>query len=124
MTVDGGPIQEEELNDLVRAFVERMASDLIIWFFFEGRDLERIIGHERELLRGHLGERGSYTGRALDRVHQPLGINKGHFRRRHAILRNVCRERGHNEALIERWIEREQQLESMITTGHDCGPEA
>lgn len=124
MTVDGGPFREQELDEIVAAFVHRMAADLIIGFFFEGKDLARIIAHEQELLRSHLGRGEAYTGRALDRVHQPLGINKGHFRRRHAILQNLCRERGVDEAIVARWIEREQQLEPMITTGHDCGPEA
>lgn len=120
----GGSIQDDVLDELVSAFVHRMANDLIIGFFFEGRDLNRVIAHERELLRGHLGRGNAYTGRALDRVHQPLGINRGHFRRRHAILRNLCQEREIDEGVMARWVEREQALESMITTGEDCGPEA
>jgi len=112
----------DALDEVVAAFVQRMANDLIIGFFFEGRDLGRIIRHERELLRVHLGQGAGYTGRPLAGVHKPLGINKGHFRRRHAILRNVCGEMGVEDAIVSRWIEQEQQLESMITTGFDCGP--
>jgi truncated hemoglobin YjbI len=111
-----------ELDDVVAAFVHRMANDLIIGFFFEGRDLARIILHERELLGVHLGQESAYTGRALGGVHKPLGINRGHFKRRHAILRNVCDEMGVEAAIVARWIHKEEQLEPLITTGIDCGP--
>ena len=115
---DGG----RALDDVVAAFVRRMANDLIIGFFFEGRDLGRIIQHEQELLRVHLGQGAGYTGRPLAAVHKPLGINRGHFRRRHAILRNVCGEMGVESAIVDRWVHKEELLEPMITTGHDCGP--
>lgn len=109
---------------LVAAYVERFAADFIIGFLFEGRDLERIIGHEADLAARHLGGPARYAGRPLDVVHRPLRINAGHFRRRLAIVRTVLRERGVDEGVIARWIAAEQRLEAAIVDGTDCAPPA
>ncbi len=115
---------EPGVRALVRACVERFAADFIIGYLFEGRDLERIIGHEAELAARHLGGAGRYAGRPLDAVHRPLRINAGHFRRRLAIVRTVLRERGVDEAVIARWIAAEKSFEAAIVDGTDCAPPA
>jgi hemoglobin len=111
---------EQGLRELVTAFVDRVFEDSIIGFFFVGKDRSRIIEKELEHAVAHLGGPQAYTGRSLDRVHQPLRINAGQFRRRLAILRKVLAEHGADEAVAQRWIDHDTALLESITTGGDC----
>ncbi|HHO54706.1 MAG TPA: hypothetical protein ENK18_28500, partial [Deltaproteobacteria bacterium] len=104
------------------AFVSRMHGDFIVGYLFEGRALDRIVQHEAELAISHLGGEASYTGRPIGAVHRPLRINRGHFRRRLAILRTLLSERGVPEDIIERWIAHDAALEAVVTDGIDCVP--
>ncbi len=111
---------DEGLSRLVRAFVDRVFEDFIIGFLFAGKDRARFVQHETAFAAAHLGGPRAYAGRPLGAVHGPLKINRGHFRRRHAILRHVLREHGVDDAVIARWIGAEQGLERVVTTGIDC----
>lgn len=110
----------EALEVLVRAMVDRFFDDFIIGFLFQGHDRERIVRHEVELAAVHLGGPLRYEGRGLGRVHKPLKINKGHFRRRLAIVRHVLTERGVPSDIVDRWVAHERSLEPSITTDVDC----
>ncbi len=112
---------EAVLRTLLDDFLERVVHDRIIGFFFEGRDRERILDREVQLAASRLAPgRHTYGGRPLDAVHKPLNINKGHFRRRLAILRTVLRDHGVDEALVEDWLAHERALEDLVTAAHDC----
>ncbi len=115
----GGP---EAVRVLMHDFVHRVASDFIIGFLFEGRDLARIVRHEGELAVAHLGGPAAYGGRPLGAVHRPLRINRGHFRRRLAILRTVLTEAGVSPDVVERWVAHDAALEAVITDGTECTP--
>jgi len=112
------------LRTVLDDFVRRMATDFVIGWLFEGRDLERIIEHEVSFARAHLGGGGVYSGRPIGRVHQALPINRGMFRRRLALLRTVLAEHGVDPGVVERWIAHDERLESVVTDGTDCTPEA
>ncbi|MCO4743277.1 MAG: hypothetical protein KC912_00720 [Proteobacteria bacterium] len=113
-------VDEERVREAVHAFVDAFASDFVIGFLFEGKDLERIAVHEFELARAHLGGEGGYGGRPIGKLHGPLRINRGHFRRRLTILRHVLSEKGLPDAFIEAWIAHDQALEAVVTNGIDC----
>ena len=110
----------EEVERLVRAFVHASAKDFIVGFFFEGKDLERIILHETEMAVAHLGGPSRYSGRPLRAAHGPLKINRGHFRRRLAILRTILRAEGAPEDVVDRWVESNRALESSVVIDRDC----
>ena len=95
---------QEGLERIVRDFVDRVFDDFVIGFLFEGRDKARIVRHEVELASVHSGGPGPYRGRGIGSVHRPLRINRGHFRRRHAILRHVLEKHGVPPEVIARWI--------------------
>lgn len=113
---------EQAVDGHVRAFVDRMFDDWIIGFLFAGKDRERIVRHEAEHASRVLGGPTRYTGRPLGATHGPLGINRGQFRRRLAILRTVLAERGVPEEVVGRWLAHDQRLERVITDGTDCAP--
>lgn len=111
---------EPGLHRLVERFVDRFFADFIIGFLFEGKDRDRIVTHEAAFAAAHLGGPRAYLGRPIGPMHRALKINTGHFRRRHAILRQVLAQEGVPDDLIERWIAFERSLEGVITTGDDC----
>ncbi len=113
---------EARLGAILDDFVDRMASDFIIGWLFEGRDLARIKTHELGFAKAHLGGGGRYEGRPLGRVHQPLAIHRGMFHRRLALLATVLRDHGVADAVIERWLSHDRKLEPVISDGTDCAP--
>ncbi len=104
----------------MRDLVGRTSRDMIIGFFFEGKDLERIIQRETQLAAERLGGPVVYGGRPLGRAHQRMGINLGHLRRRLAILRAVLKDHGVSDELAERWLAHERGLEGEITNQREC----
>ena len=105
---------------LIGDFIDRVFDDFIIGFLFEGRDRARIVRHEVELAVAHLGGEAAYSGRPLGAVHRPLRINRGHFRRRLALLRTVLSDHGIDPAIADRWIDHDAALEDVITDGTEC----
>ena len=116
------PMDEATLIRVVGLFVDRMFDDLIIGFLFDGKDRDRIVGHEFELASKHVLGLGSYTGRPIGPLHRAMRINGGQFRRRLAILRTVLREEGVAEPIIDDWINHDRKLEAVLTDGTDCAP--
>jgi truncated hemoglobin YjbI len=108
------------VQKLIAAFVNREAEDFIVGYLFSGKDLEHIVARESTFAAQHLGGPVTYDGRRLDRVHRPLKINSGHFRRRLAILRTVLLEHSVAEDIIERWVAHDERLLGLITDGTDC----
>jgi len=111
---------EAALERIIRRFIELVFNDFIIGFWFKGRDMERIVAHETEHAARLLGGPAGYTGRPIVPLHKPLGINRGHFRRRLAILRKVLEDEGVDAAVIQRWLNHDRKLEERITDGSDC----
>jgi hemoglobin len=107
---------------IMERFVDRVFSDFIIGFLFEGRDRDRILRHEIELATAHLGGPPRYTGRAMGAVHRPLRIHRGHFQRRIAILRQVLDELAVPDDVRARWIAHDESLEPVIAEPFDCRP--
>lgn len=121
----------ERLEAIVDRFVRRMASDFVIGFLFEGKDLERIAFHEAELAAVHLSRsppgstpaaRATYSGRSLPSVHAPMRIHRGHFERRLSVLAKVLRESSVPEDIIGRWIAHDRELMPAIASSDDCAP--
>lgn len=115
----GGP---EGVERIMTIFVDRMRSDFVIGFLFEGRDRERILKHEIELASAHLGGPARYSGRPMGVVHRPLRIHRGHFQRRIAVLRKVLTELEVPDDVVERWVAHDASLESVIAEPIDCAP--
>lgn len=111
---------EAALRAIIDDFIDRVAGDYIIGFFFAGRDLDRIKAREFELASAHLGGPFQYRGRPLGQAHAQLPINKGHMRRRLAFLRTVLRDHGAPDDLAERWVAHDSALEDLITNGREC----
>lgn len=110
----------EAVAVLVERFVHRAAKDMIIGFFFDGKDLGRIVFHETELACLQLGGPSVYTGKSLESAHKPLKINRGQFRRRLAILRTTLIESGVAPEIVARWVRLNQAEEHKVVIDRDC----
>lgn len=77
---------EDGLRAIVRDFIGRCYSDVMIGFLFRRADRARIETHEYELLASHLGQDVVYAGRPLGEAHAAHRILGGQFDRRKRIL--------------------------------------
>lgn len=116
--VGGEPV----VRAVVDAFVDRMANDYIIGFFFDGKDLARVKQHEFEHAARALGAEVPYTGRPIPALHRPLRINGGQFRRRLALLRQAIDAHGVDAEARDAWLDEQLRMQAAITDGTDCGP--
>jgi hemoglobin len=111
----------EGLIAIFEDFVPMVFEDFIIGFMFVGRDRRRVLSKEVELAASHLGGPRNYTGRPLDQVHKPLPINRGHFRRRMALLRKVLASHRVDDDIVERWVGHNEALvDQIMARDIDC----
>ncbi len=113
---------ETVVRAIVGAFVDRMAKDYVIGFFFDGKDLARVKQHEFEHAALSLGGDVPYTGRPIAPLHRQLRINGGQFRRRLAFLRQELERAGLSDEVAEAWIAEQLRMQAVITDGTDCAP--
>ncbi len=107
--------QEEGLRAIIEDFIDRVAKDLMIGFYFRDVDLRQLKQREYEFAKQHLGGGGDYTGRPMKKTHAPRGIMGGHFNRRLVLLEKTLRAHKAPEAAIQLWLEHNRKLRSQIT---------
>ncbi|MBU6375077.1 MAG: hypothetical protein KGQ59_03705 [Bdellovibrionales bacterium] len=106
---------EARVYDLMLEFYQLMASDVMIGFFFTGRDLDAISRKQAEFILRAMGARGSYSGKSPAQAHTHLPpILPGFFDRRAVLLEQVLRSRNLSEAAIQAWLNFEEQFRRAI----------
>lgn len=106
---------EEKLREILRDFYRRMSTDILIGFFFDGKDLDHIAEMQKEFLMRAMGATLSYKGKPPAKAHDELApILKGHFDRRLRILEDTLRAHGVSDEDIRHWIEFESAFREGI----------
>ena len=108
---------EEALEALLQDLYDRLYEDLLVGFFFAPHDKRRLIAHQRDYVRAHLGRRARgarYTGRSLLQAHAHLPILAGHFDRRHKILKSVLEAHNVVEHVTTAWLELDASARALI----------
>lgn len=106
---------EEELQNLMGAFYDRLFEDLMIGYFFEGKDKARLIEFQIDYVYAHLGNRkGIYRGEPIRKAHKNLAILPGHFDRRHQILKEILEEFEVSARVREAWLELDQAMRPLV----------
>ena len=105
---------EAGLRRVLRVLYDRLFNDMMIGFFFAGRDKEKLIEHQLWFTARFLGGPSRYEGRPLPEVHAPLPILPAHFDRRHEMLRQVLDELHVPEAVRDEWLRVDQSLKTAI----------
>lgn len=107
---------EEGLQEILRAFYQKLSQDLIVGFFFDGKDLNVIADAQKRFLMRAMGATSSYTGKPPAQAHLELApILPGHFDRRLRILEETLSERGLMPEDIRTWIAFEEAFREGIT---------
>ena len=90
---------------ILRDFYDRLFTDIIVGFFFAGRDKAQLVEHQLRFTARALGADVVYEGRSMPDAHAGLPpILQGHFDRRHKVLEDVLRAHGVPEAAREAWL--------------------
>jgi truncated hemoglobin YjbI len=109
--------REKRLREILRKFYRRMSTDLLIGFYFDGKDLDAIADMQTLFLMRAMGARPTYTGKPPAKAHEELApILSGHFDRRLRILEEVLREEGLNDEDIRIWITFENAFREGIVS--------
>lgn len=96
---------ENGLEEILQDFYRRMASDVLIGFFFDGKDVRAIAKRQKEFLMRAMGVIPSYSGKPPADAHDELApVLSGHFDRRLKILEETLRGHGLGTEDIRTWI--------------------
>jgi truncated hemoglobin YjbI len=111
----GSRLGESRIRDLVRRFYARMENDVLIGFFFAGKNIVEIADRQSEFLLRAMGLRPSYSGKAPADAHTALPpILSGHFDRRLVLLDQTLQAEGLSESDRQIWIGFENAFRDAI----------
>lgn len=111
----GQSLGEARIREIVRRFYDCMANDILIGFFFEGRDLDHIAEMQSAFLYRAMGLRASYAGKSPADAHSTLPpILAGHFDRRLTLLEAHLRAEGLDETQRSTWLAFENAFRATI----------
>ena len=106
---------EAGLSEILQDFYRRMSEDLMIGFFFDGKDLSAIALIQKNFLMRAMGASGSYIGKAPAQAHLSLApILSGHFDRRLRILEETLRAHHVPAEDIRTWVTFESAFREAI----------
>ncbi len=106
---------ESRLEAILKAFYRAMSQDLMIGFFFEGKDLDSIAMKQKEFLMRAMGASQSYAGKPPAQAHTALPpILAGHFDRRLRILEATLRGAGVGAEDIRTWVIFEESFRPAV----------
>ncbi|MBY0471352.1 group 1 truncated hemoglobin [bacterium] len=106
---------EPGLSQFLRDFYDRMSRDVLIGFFFDGKDTAAIADKQKQFLMKAMGESKTYSGKNPSNAHLELPpILRGHFDRRLRILEETLKDHGLDADEIHIWIEFEKSFRAVI----------
>jgi hemoglobin len=115
-------IGAEKLRAVIADFYDRIFTDVMIGFLFEGKSKQTLIQREYEFTAGFLGGDVKYTGRPMRVAHARSPIFGGHFERRLQILRETMRDHAVDPDVQKVWLDHSYALREQITSdkGSEC----
>lgn len=108
-------IGEVRLRQILESFYQEMASDILIGYFFDRKDLASIAARQGDFILKATQLRREYSGKAPQQAHLELPpILTGHFDRRLRILESILSRQGLNAVEIQTWIRFEENFRNTI----------
>ncbi len=102
---------------ILERFYAAMAQDLMIGFFFEGRDLHEISRKQAMFVLLAAGKTNIFEGKGPASAHAALPpILQGHFDRRLLILREVLAEESLSSGQIDLWVRFEESFRAVVVS--------
>ncbi len=112
----------EGMRAVLRDLYTRLFADPMVGFFFQGRDLERLVEHQLRFTARALGADIAYTGRPLPEAHAGLPpILPGHFDRRHTLLAQVLRAHAVPDDAREAWLAYDRAFRRAVLGARGAG---
>lgn len=110
---------ENRLEEILLDFYHRMKSDILIGYFFEGKDIHQIARNQKHFLMVAMGIQQSYLGKLPGQAHEKLPyILPGHFDRRLTILKETLESYHLSTDAIQTWIELEEAFRPVLVKKH------
>jgi len=107
--------REERLHAILQDFYRALSQDVMVGFFFDGKDLNTIAAKQAEFLLRAMGARTRYSGKAPALAHLELPpILEGHFFRRRVLLEQTLQKHHVPEPQIQTWLEFEDVFKNSI----------
>ncbi|MFZ9595443.1 MAG: group I truncated hemoglobin [Bdellovibrionia bacterium] len=107
---------EALLGQILDDFYQRMARDLMIGYFFDGKDLQKIASQQKNFLLYAMGAVEQYPGKLPSQAHRELPpILPGHFDRRIRILEETLKDHALSSEAMDIWIHFESSFRSALT---------
>jgi truncated hemoglobin YjbI len=108
---------ENSLRLILQDFYRRMSKDILIGFFFTGKDIQAISEKQLEFLLVGMGIQSKFHGKGPSQAHMELPpILDGHFDRRLVLLRETLLAHGVGAAEVETWLEFEEAFRKVIVS--------
>lgn len=115
LLVLGKDLGEERIRKIVLEFYDRMKDDVLVGFFFDGKDLAAIAEAQTAFLLRAMGLAPSYSGKPPAHAHDDLApILSGHFDRRLKLLDDVLTDEGLSTAHKRTWLGFENAFRDAI----------
>ncbi len=113
----GKKLGAARIKEIIRKFYDRLAADVLVGFFFDGKNLDLIAQGQTAFLLKAFGITQSYTGHAPSEAHSALPpILEGHFDRRLVILDQLLRDEGLNVDERAAWVGFENAFRSAVVS--------
>jgi truncated hemoglobin YjbI len=107
--------REQKLEEILQDFYKRMASDMMIDFFFMGKDVSAIALRQKDFMLRAFGARATYTGKAPADAHHALPpIREGMFNRRLQLLEETLLSHGLSAEDMRTWVSFENAFRDGI----------
>lgn len=101
----GAKLGADRIEKIVRSFYELMSTDLLVGFFFDGKDLDVISRGQTAFLLRAMGLAPSYSGKPPATAHDKMApILEGHFDRRLKLLDEHLAAEGLTQFERQIWI--------------------
>ena len=108
---------EEGIERILLDFYGRMEKDILVGFFFHGKDVRAIALRQKEFLLRAFGAAPSYSGKPPAQAHEQLApILSGHFDRRLQLLEETLRDHGLAAEDIRSWVGFENAFRGQIVS--------
>jgi len=108
---------EGKLKKVLRSFYQEMSQDVLVGFFFSGKDLDAIAHQQAQFLLFAAGLKSTYLGRTPTHAHLGLPpISKGQFDRRLEILKQVLEKHGFEPHDIQIWTHFEEAFRNTVVS--------
>ena len=112
------PSQTTRLMAILVDFYQRMHEDIIVGFFFTGKDLKHIAHQQGQFMLNAAGLIPRFEGKGPATAHVALPpILAGHFDRRIVILGETIRAHGLSSETEKNWLSFESAFRDMIVNG-------